>query len=168
MARWRELHLAMQPGRRRLGQLLLVHDAAGDVLVERTVGVQQAGRRTAVAERFGDVAQHVVVDAVGDLRPERGLVDVGVDVDDQPVLELLGRRRGLGQIVARVGARGNLLELGDPRARFRECSCFPPCVDEPYGGLYRFQLLSLPIVAAAVYWAARARNGCGTGAERRD
>jgi hypothetical protein len=108
----RELHLAMQPGRRRLGQLLLVHDAAGDVLVERAVGVQQAGD-AAVAERLGDVAQHVVVDALGDLRPERGLVDVSVDVDDQPVLELLRGRRGLGEIVARVGARGNLLELGD-------------------------------------------------------
>ena len=86
-----ELHLAMQPGRRRLGQLLLVHDAAGDVLVERTIGVQQAGD-AALAERFRDVAQHLVVDAVGDLRPERGLVDMGIDVDDQPVLELLRRR----------------------------------------------------------------------------
>jgi hypothetical protein len=110
----------MQAGRRRLGQLLLVHDAAGNVLVKRAVGVQQAGRRAAVAKRFGDVAQDLVVDAVGDLRPERRLVDVRVDVDDQPVLELLRGRRGLGEIVARVGTRGNLLELGDPRSRFTD------------------------------------------------
>src|SRR5262249_11395217 len=73
-----ELHLTVKPGRRRLRQLLLVHDAAGHVLVERTIGVQQAGRGAAVAERLGDVAQHVVVDAVGHFRPERGFVDVGV------------------------------------------------------------------------------------------
>ena len=109
----RELHLTMQPGRGRLGQLLLVHDAAGDVLVERTIGVQQTRRRAAIAEGFRDVTQHVVIDAVGDLGPERGLVDVGVDIDDQPVLELFRGRRGLGEVVAGVGARGNLLELGD-------------------------------------------------------
>ena len=115
-----ELHLTMQAGRRRLGQLLLVHDAAGHVLVERAVGVQQAGRRAAVAERLGDVAQNLVVDAVGDFRPERGFVDVGIDVDDEPVLQLLLGRRGFGQIVAGVGTRGNLLELGNPRRGFAD------------------------------------------------
>ena len=154
-----ELHLAMQAGRRRLGQLLLVHDAAGNVLVERTVGVQQAGRRAAVAERFGDVAQHFVVDAVGDLRPERGLVDVGVDVDDQVVLELLGRRRGLGQIVARVGARGNLLELGDPRGGFANVHAFHPALmnrtaDFIGSSCYRFRLLQLQFIGLR-----RRRNG---------
>ena len=115
-----ELHLTMKPGRRRLGQFLLVHDAAGNVLVERTIGVQQAGRGAAVAERFGDVAQHVVVDAVGHFRPERRFVDVRVDVDDQPILELFLRRRGLGEIVAGVGTRGKLLELGGSRRGFAD------------------------------------------------
>ena len=72
------------------------------------------------SERLRDVAQHLVVDAVGHLRPKRRFVDVGVDVDDQPILELFGRGRGLGQIVAGVGARGNLLEFGDPRRGFAD------------------------------------------------
>jgi len=97
-----------------------VHDAAGHVLVERAVGVQQAGRRAAVAERLGDVAQNLVVNAVGDFRPERSFIDVGIDVDDEPVLELLLRRRGLGEIVAGVGARGNLLELSNPGRGFAD------------------------------------------------
>ena len=125
----RELHLTMQPGRGRLAQLLLVHDAAGDVLVERTVGVQQTGRRAAaVAERFRDVTQHLIVDAIGDLGPERGFVDVGVDVDDQPVLELFRGRRGLGEIVAGVGARGNLLKLGDRGNGFSDIHVFHPAL----------------------------------------
>ena len=115
-----ELHLAVQPGRRRLAQVLLVHDAAGHVLVKRTVGVEQAGTAAAFAERLGNVAQNFVVDAVGDFGPERGLVDVGIDIDDEPVLQLLLGRRGFGQIVARVGTRGNLLELGNPRRGFAD------------------------------------------------
>ena len=109
-----ELDLAMQPGRSRLGQRLLVHDAAGHVLIERAIGVQQTRRRTrTIAEGLRDVAQNVVVDALGDFRPERYLVDMGIDIDNEPVLELLRHRRGLGQIIARVGARGNLLQLAD-------------------------------------------------------
>ena len=100
-----ELHLAVQARRGRLALELLVGNASGDVLVKRAVGVQQPGRRAAaIAERMRDVAQHVVVDAVGDLGPERGFIDVGIDIDDQPVLELSGLLRGLGEVVAGIGA----------------------------------------------------------------
>src|SRR5262249_24773142 len=83
------------------------------------------------------------VDAVGDLRPECGLVDVRVDVDDQPVLQLLLHRPRLGEIIAGVGTRGNLLELLDPRRCFTDVHISTLCefgtagaspADEPYGG----------------------------------
>jgi hypothetical protein len=97
-------------------------------LVERPVDVQQAGRRTSVAECLGDVAQDLVVDAVGDFRPERGFIHVGIDVDHEPILELLFGRAGLGEIIAGIGARGNLLELGDPRRGFADIHVSSPAL----------------------------------------
>jgi hypothetical protein len=74
---------------------------------------------------------------------------MGIDVDDQPVPELLRRGRGLGEIIARIGARGNLLELLDPRRCFADihfCTLLSTRHYEPYGGLHRFGLLPLTLL----------------------
>ena len=52
-------------------------------------GIQQTRRRAALLpERLRGVAKIVVVDAVGDFGPERGLGDVRIDIDDEIVGQL--------------------------------------------------------------------------------
>ena len=100
------------------------------VLVQHAgLRVQQTRRRpAAVTERPGRVAQVVVVDAVGDLGPERGLADVGVDVDDEGIRQLARLLGGVRQDVAGIRSDGDLVQFADRRsggvsARGVECRC---------------------------------------------
>ena len=64
-----------------------------------------------------------------------------VHVDDQPVLELLPGGGRLGEILARVGTRGNLLELGDAGAVSRMFMNSTLPRQRPFGGRTRFRPL---------------------------
>ena len=112
-------HLAVgRAVRHRLAQALLMRDAPVDVLIGHAGHrVEQAGRRAdPVAERLRHLTVDVVVDAVGHVRPERGLGDVGVDVDDEIILGLsVAVLGGVGEDVAGVGMDGDLRQLGDAR-----------------------------------------------------
>src|SRR6202022_1573421 len=149
----------VQAGRRGFGNCLLVHDAAAHVLIERTVGVEEPGRRAgAVAKCLCDVTQDIVVDAVGDFRPERSLVDVSIDVDDKPVLDLVLHRSRLGEIVACIGTRGNLLELADARRGFTDVHV-ATCVrsGRPKAAGHGGECIALPFGAQSEF-AARMRD----------
>jgi hypothetical protein len=119
--------------RHRLRLLLLVRDAAEQVLVQHAgLRIQQSGRRTAaVPERLRGVADVVVVDAIGDFGPERGLGHMRIDVDDEVVRQLARFLRRVGQHVARIGSDRDLLQFAHNRrgtASSRSCHGRPPAV----------------------------------------
>ena len=101
-----QLDLAMRAFADDRIRLLPVRDAAEHVLIQHAgLHVQQPRRRAAaLPERLRGVAKIVVVDAVGDLGPERGLGDVRVDVDDEVVAQLARALGRVGQHVAGVGS----------------------------------------------------------------
>ena len=67
------------------------------------------------ARRVGlpHLADHVVVDERQDLRPERRLGDVGVDVDQEVILVVFGLPRGMREDIARVRLHGDFLQLAE-------------------------------------------------------
>ena len=115
-----QLDLAMRAvARHRLRLLRLVRDAAEQVLIQHAgLRIEQTRRRAALLpERLRGVANVVVVDAVGDVGPERGLGDVRIDIDDEIVGQLARSLRRVGQHVAGVGMDGDLFQFAHRRVR---------------------------------------------------
>src|SRR5262249_25526453 len=74
-------------------------------------GVEEGGVAAALELRLAPLPDHLVVDSLDDLRPELGLGDMGVDVDQEIILvalRLFGRVR---EHVAGIGPGGDLFEL---------------------------------------------------------
>ena len=112
-------HLGVGPAARHaLGEPLLVRDAPEHILMQKARrGVDQPGRRAAtILERARHLPIDVAVHAVDDFRPERGLGDMRVDVDDEVVVALL--LGGMSQDLARVGLDGDFRQLADARRLF--------------------------------------------------
>jgi hypothetical protein len=61
------------------------------------------------------LADHLVVDQRQDFRPERGLGDMRVDVDQEIVLQAFGLPGGMREDVARVGLHGDFLQFAELR-----------------------------------------------------
>ena len=94
-----------------LGQCQLVRNAAVDVLErDARLGVEQrrVGSAGPCRHRLAHLTDHVVVDQLDDLRPELGLGDVRIDIDEEIVLDPLGLDGGVREDVARVGLDGDL------------------------------------------------------------
>ena len=73
---------------------------------------QTRRRAAAFPERLRGVANVVVVDAVGDVGPERGLGDVRIDIDD----EIVGQfARGLGRVGKHVAGVGWMVIFASSR-----------------------------------------------------
>src|SRR4030088_329259 len=97
-----------------LALAVLVGDAAAHALVTQPdVAVEPVGRRAdaLVHEMDGLLAHHRVFDVADDLLPGDGLDVMGVDVADQPVLEVAPARvaLGMGQQLAGIGEDACLL-----------------------------------------------------------
>src|SRR5262249_56972459 len=92
---------------------VLARDAPADALItQREIAVEPVGRRAhaLVHEMHGLLAHHRILDEADDLLPRHRLEMMGVDVADQPVLEIALPRVALGmrQDFARVGEDADL------------------------------------------------------------
>ena len=88
---------------------MLIEDARLDVEQRDVAAARTAG------DGLAHLADHVVVDRGEDLRPERRLGDVGVDVDEEIILVALGLPRGVREDVARVRLHGDFLQFAELR-----------------------------------------------------
>ena len=85
---------------------------------------------------------------------------VSIDVDDEPVLDLVLHRSRLGEIVACIGTRGNLLELADARRGFADvhvATCVRPGRPEAAG--HAGECIALPFAAQSEFVARMSRRG---------
>ena len=99
-----------------LGEPLLVRNAPEYVLMQKPRrGVEQTGRRAAaILKRARHLAVHVAIHAVDNFRPESGLGDVCVDIDDEIIVALFVR--GVRKDLARIGLNGDFRQFPHPRS----------------------------------------------------
>ena len=105
--------------RHGFAKALLVRDAAEHVLLQHARRcIEKAGRRTAAVLKG---ARHLLVDvavhAVDDFRPECRLGNVGIDIDDEIIVEP-GFLGGVGKDIAGVGLDSDFRQFTDARIFF--------------------------------------------------
>ncbi len=111
-----------------LQQRLLMRDAPVDMLVENAglvVEQRDVAGAGATGQRLTHLADHLVVDRGEDFRPERGLGDVSVDIDQEVVLVALRLPRGMRENVARVGLHRDFVQFAELRRRALEHGGLP-------------------------------------------
>ena len=105
----------------------LMADAPADAL-QREPGrnvQQRVGAGESLVLRLADLAQHVIVDQVDDLRPEMVLGDMRVDIDDEVVVVAGGGlARRMRQHVAHVRRAGNVAEWAGALLPSLPCDLF--------------------------------------------
>ena len=106
------------PAGHGFGQALLMRNAAEHVLMQKSRRrVEKPRRGPAILERPRHLPVNVAVHAVDEFRPERGLGNVGVDIDDEIIV---GARflRGVCENVPRVSLDRDLRQFADTRRFF--------------------------------------------------
>ena len=122
-AHQREVAMLAVRGVDVFSELDLVRDASVHVLerqARRMVAERDVARvRPLRRHRLAVAPQHRILDVIEHLGPRVELDVVRVDVDDEVVVELvaLDVAPGVGENLARVGARGDLLGLAGPDGR---------------------------------------------------
>ena len=112
----------------RLEQALLMRHAAIEMLVQDAgLVIEQRMVLVAGPRRIGraHLADHVVVDQRQDFRPERGLRDMRVHVDQEIILVVFGLPRGMREDVARVRLHGDFGQFAELLRRSLEHRASP-------------------------------------------